>query len=138
MAEMLADYIKASSQMGDVTHIAGPKAGNIILVHETSRRLGMNSLFVRNNILFGKWIEGFAGPGQKVILVDDVASDGEMLREAVINLRKCGVYTGKVCVLVDREEGDAKGRLAQEGVEYKYLFKLGDRELEEIHRCGRQ
>jgi orotate phosphoribosyltransferase len=138
MSQILADWITKSATLEGVAAIAGPKNGNTLLVNDVSQRLEKNSIFVRNSILFGKWIEGVWGPGQKVLMVDDVASDGEMLREAVLNLRKCGVHTEGVYVLVDRNEGDAARGLAKEGVQYNYVFQLSDQSLEGISRQAHQ
>jgi orotate phosphoribosyltransferase len=57
-------------------------------------------------------------------VVDDVGSDGEMLCEAVDNLRRAGVYVDQVWVLVDRMEGDVTLQLAAVSTQYRYVCSL--------------
>jgi orotate phosphoribosyltransferase len=138
LTAMLADAVRQRERLDEVAGIAGVKAGNAILAYQVGRKLAKSTLLTRSGILFEQWIEGFAAVGDKVIIVDDVASDGELLREAVVNLRRSGVFTSGVYVVVDREEGDTASALAEEKVPYSYLFQLNDKQLESIYRRGVQ
>ncbi|MGD9212708.1 MAG: orotate phosphoribosyltransferase [Desulfobacteraceae bacterium] len=52
-----------------------------------------------------KWIEGDVKPGQKVAIIDDVATTGGSTIKAIERSRAQGLDVVKVVVLVDRQEG---------------------------------
>ncbi len=52
-----------------------------------------------------KWIEGDLAPGQKVAVVDDVATTGGSTLKAVERARAEGLEVVRAVVLVDRQEG---------------------------------
>ncbi len=52
-----------------------------------------------------KWIEGDVSPGQKVAVIDDVATTGGSTIKAIERSRAEGLDVVKVVVLVDRQEG---------------------------------
>ena len=52
-----------------------------------------------------KWIEGDLRPGQKVAVIDDVATTGGSTIKAIERSRAEGLQVAKVVVLVDRQEG---------------------------------
>lgn len=63
--------------------------------------------------------------GDKVILVDDVATTGKALIEAKEALDKLGVKVEKAIVIVDRGEG-AKENLAKAGLSLEAIFSRSD------------
>ncbi len=137
LADVLAARIRHTVDLREYAGVVGPKRGNALFVKAVADRLKLRSSFIRANILFGRWIEGECTSGDKVILVDDVASDGELLYEAVENLRRAGVYVDTTFVLVDRREGDAEEQLNANGVKYVYCIQLNDGELCGIRRQER-
>jgi len=52
-----------------------------------------------------KWIEGDVAPGQKVVVIDDVATTGGSTIKAIERSREEGLDVVKAVVLVDRQEG---------------------------------
>jgi orotate phosphoribosyltransferase len=52
-----------------------------------------------------KWIEGDLRPGQRVAVIDDVATTGGSTIKAIERSRAEGLQVVKVVVLVDRQEG---------------------------------
>ena len=132
LADHLAAFIRGQATLASCAAVVGPKAGNSLLVRETATRLGLKSGLVRESILFGRWVEGGAKPGDKVILADDVSADGEMLCEAVVNLRKGGIFTDHALVIVDRTEGDAARMLGELGVRLLYCYQLDDHQLRRL------
>lgn len=52
-----------------------------------------------------RWIEGNVGQGDRVVIIDDVATTGGSTLKAVERARSEGVEVVKAIVLVDREEG---------------------------------
>jgi len=63
--------------------------------------------------------------GFRVVIVDDVATTGGSLVEAVSCLRKKGIKVDKVIVLVDRNEG-AKEKLKKLNCNFTSIFKIED------------
>ncbi len=66
--------------------------------------------------------------GDKVVLVDDVATTGKALLEAKDALDKAGVEVLKAIVIVDRDEGAAEN-LAKVGLELESIFQVADFDL---------
>ena|SRR3989338_6210989 len=63
--------------------------------------------------------------GDKVLLVDDVATTGKALVEAKEALEKIGVKPESALVIVDRGEG-ARETLAEAGLKLESIFKTAD------------
>lgn len=71
-------------------------------------------------------IEGPAlNAGEKVLLVDDVATTGKALIEAKEALDKIGIKADRALVIVDRQEG-AEKNLAECGLKLDSIFKIKD------------
>ena len=74
----------------------------------------------------GRQVEGPAlKKGDRVILVDDVATTGKAITEAKQALDKIGVIVQGAIVIVDRNEGAAEN-LAQVGLKLESIFKITD------------
>lgn len=54
----------------------------------------------------GRWVEGSAGPGDLVAIVDDVLTSGGSVIKALERCRAEGLVVAQVLVLVDRQEQD--------------------------------
>lgn len=63
--------------------------------------------------------------GQRVVLVDDVATSGKAILEAKQALDKIGVIADKAIVIVDRDQG-AQENLAQAGLKLESIFKISE------------
>jgi orotate phosphoribosyltransferase len=63
--------------------------------------------------------------GDRVILVDDVATSGKAILEAKQALDKIGVIADKAIVIVDRNQG-AIENLAKAGIKLESIFKIAD------------
>lgn len=85
--------------------VAGPTTGGIILAFEVGRQLGVRGIFAEREGQERAFRRGFTiGPGERVLIVDDVLTTGKSVREvmaAVSRLRGAIVGIG---VLVDRSE----------------------------------
>jgi uridine monophosphate synthetase len=68
-------------------------------------------------------IEGGVQAGERVVLVDDVITDGGAKVEAAAPFRAAGVQVEDVLVLVDREQGGAE-RLARDGLRLHACYTL--------------
>jgi orotate phosphoribosyltransferase len=126
---LFADWFRDQPAAKSLQCLAGPKRGNVLFVWQVAANLKVRSVFVRDSILFGQWIEGQIKSGDNVVLIDDVASDGELILDAIDNLKRAGVFVKDVCVLVDRKEGDAEEFLKQSNVKYHFCIQLSDADL---------
>jgi len=70
-------------------------------------------------------VEGDVAPGDKFIIVEDVATTGGSTLRVVSALRQKGANVSKAIVVVDREEG-AREMLTEHGIELISLFKVQD------------
>jgi len=52
-----------------------------------------------------RWIEGDTQPGERVVIIDDVATTGGSTIKAIERARSEGLDVSKAVVLVDRQEG---------------------------------
>ena len=52
-----------------------------------------------------KWIEGDLAPGDRVVVIDDVATTGGSTIKAIERAREEGLVVDRAVVLVDRQEG---------------------------------
>lgn len=70
-------------------------------------------------------IEGEVIPGEKFVVVEDVATTGASAMRVVNALRAKGAYVVRTVAVVDREEG-AQALLSENGVEFISVFKAKD------------
>ena len=76
-----------------------------------------------------KWIEGCAGAGTAVAVLDDVVTTGGSTIDAIEKCRQEGLRIAAVVVLVDRQEEDGRGRIervAGDGVPVRAVFTLAE------------
>ena len=88
--------------------VAGPTTGGIILSYETARHLGLASVIAerREDGPGREFRRGFqVGPGDRVLVVDDVLTTGGSIREVLDAVRERGAEVVGVGVLVDRTNG---------------------------------
>lgn len=71
----------------------------------------------------GKLIEGEFNPGETVLIIDDVITDGASKIEAIAPLKEAGLVVDDVLIVLDREQGGDK-ILAKAGYKLHSLFKL--------------
>jgi uridine monophosphate synthetase len=69
-------------------------------------------------------VEGEYHPGERVVVVDDLATTGESKFEAIAKLTSVGLLVKDVVVLVDRQSG-AREALAREGYNLHAVLTLG-------------
>lgn len=70
-------------------------------------------------------IEGQVSPGERFVVVEDVATTGGSTMRVVNALREKGAWVTKAIVVVDREEG-AGQLLSENGVEFVSIFTAKD------------
>jgi orotate phosphoribosyltransferase len=88
--------------------VVSPAMGGIIAGHEVARALGVEALFVERPTGTFELRRGFRlGPGQKVLLMEDVVTTGLSSREAIAAVAKAGGQVIAAAALVDRSNGEA-------------------------------
>jgi len=103
---MIADHFRGKPNL-----VAGPTTGGIILAYETARHLGLRSIIAeRKEAGPGREFKrGFEiGPGDKVLVVDDVLTTGGSVREVIDAVRERGAEVVGVGMLVDRTGGSVE------------------------------
>jgi orotate phosphoribosyltransferase len=88
--------------------VAGPTTGGIILAYETARHLGLPSIIAeRKDEGPGREFKrGFqVGPGDKVLVTDDVLTTGGSVRDVIEAVHARGAEVVGVGMLVDRTGG---------------------------------
>jgi orotate phosphoribosyltransferase len=68
-------------------------------------------------------IEGVWSPGQRVIIMDDLATGGGSIDETAERLRDAGLIVRDAFVLLDRQEG-AAARLKKSGINLRSTLTL--------------
>jgi len=112
-----------------VDRIAGAELGGIALAAATALQTGKPFVIVRNSKKAGygtgKLIEGRLEKGERVLLVEDIATSGGQALEACRVLEEAGASVVGVVVTIDRQEG---GRAAIEsaGRRFEALFTAAD------------
>ena len=68
-------------------------------------------------------IEGTFHPGERVVVIDDIVTDGASKLEAIAPLEAAGLVVEDLVVLIDREQG-ARERLAQKGYRLHAVLRI--------------
>lgn len=129
-ANIILDIISKEGidAVGGPTLGADPIAGAIACLSHI-KRIPLKTFIVRKGAKEHGMRRQIEGPvlkkGDKVILVDDVATTGKSLVEAKYALDAIGVKIKKAIVIVDRLEG-AKENLSAAGLKLESIFKIKD------------
>lgn len=131
-ARVLMDPARASRLASALAHrlplevraqialVVSPAMGGIIIGHEMGRSLGLEAIFLERPSGTFELRRGFRiGPGQKVLLVEDVVTTGLSSREAIKAVAAAGGEVVAAAALVDRSNG-----LADLGVPFFPLIRL--------------
>ena len=110
-AMLCADIAEwASSRSLAPRTVAGPTTGGIILAHEVARQLELRAVYAER-MQSGSGREfrrGFElGPGERVLVVDDIMTTGGSVQETLDAVRRTGAQVVGAAVLVDRSGGAA-------------------------------
>ena len=120
---LIADAFADRVGDADAT-LAGVALGAVPLVAVTSAETGQPYVIARKQAKeygTGNRIEGRLDEGDRVIVLEDIATTGQSALDAVQALREAGAVVDRVLVVVDREEG-ASELLADHGIELESLL----------------
>jgi orotate phosphoribosyltransferase len=126
--EPLALVARAFAERLAGERVAGVAVGAVPLVTATALETGEPYLIARKATKeygTGNRVEGEVTEGERVVVLEDVATTGQSALDAVEALREAGLVVERVLVVVDREEG-ARELLADHGVELEALVTARD------------
>jgi orotate phosphoribosyltransferase len=106
---------------------ADPIIGGLLTV-AAERNIPMEGLLVRKEAKghgTGQYVEGPAGPGARVIVIDDVVTTGGSALQAVDRIIDYGAQVVQVVGIVDRLEGGAEA-FAQRDLPFQSLLTIQD------------
>jgi orotate phosphoribosyltransferase len=116
-----------ADRVGDLNNeatLAGVALGAVPLVAVTSAETGRPYVIARKQAKgygTGNRIEGRLDEGDRVVVLEDIATTGKSALDAVEALREAGATVDRVLVVVDREEG-AGELLAEHEIELEALL----------------
>lgn len=116
-----------AARLDDET-LAGVALGAVPLAAATSVAADRPYLIVRKAAKShgtGNRIEGSLTAGERVVVLEDIATTGQSALDAVQALREAGVTVDRALVVVDREEG-ARDLLADHGVTLEALVTASE------------
>ncbi len=112
----------------DTARIAGAELGGVPLAAATSMACGLPFLIVRNrkkDYGTGKLFEGVLEKGERVLLVEDIATTGGQVLEAAKDLTEFGAIVEKIVAVIDRQEG-ARQNIGAAGFTFASLYTSSD------------
>ncbi len=126
IAAAFAERLAATGDAG--AKLAGVALGAVPLVAVTSVETGTPYVVARKSKKeygTGNLIEGDLAEGERVVVIEDIATTGRSAIDAAEALREAGAVVDRVLVVVDRGEG-ARENLAEHGLELDALVTAAD------------
>lgn len=123
LGEMFAKYVGAST-----TLIAGAELGGVALAAAASIASGKPFVIVRNakkDYGTSKPFEGKLVAGDRVLLVEDIATTGGQVLEAAKVIDGIGASVERIVAVIDRQEG-ARENIEGAGYKFESLFVKSD------------
>lgn len=118
--------------------VAGVPIGGLHIATALSLQMDRPLLYLRPardpDEVLAPHVEGIYRPGQRVLVVDDLAAGGGSLVETIEGLRDAGLIVSNAVVLIDREQGAAR-RLDAMGVRMHSVLSL-EVLLTHLHAAG--
>ena len=117
-----------AARASDADVIAGAELGGVALAAAASMASGKPFLIVRNakkDYGTSKMMEGKLEKGQRVLLVEDIATTGGQVLEAAKVLTEAGAIVTKIVATIDRQEG-ARENIEKAGFTFEALLTKAD------------
>lgn len=106
LCKALAEKIKAAD-LGPIDYVVGPAIGGLIPSYETSRHLGVPSIWVEREDGVFKLRRFELPEGARVVIVEDIVTTGLSIRETIETLRALKAEVVAAACIVDRSAGKA-------------------------------
>jgi orotate phosphoribosyltransferase len=129
VATLMLDRLQPSwpDAVGGPSLGADPMVGALAALSHVNGR-PLRTFIVRSSAKdhgLGRMVEGHLREGDRVVLLDDVVTQGGSLVRAARVVREQGAQALLAFAILDRQSGGAE-RLAREGVQLDSLFVIGD------------
>lgn len=114
--------------VGEEHRLAGMELGAVPIAVALSLKCGNPYLILRKGARkhgTGNQIEGEFNAGEKILLVEDVATTGGSIIRSAEILRNAGLIVDRALVVVDREEG-ASEAMQKIGISLEPLVRISD------------
>ncbi|HEY1487838.1 MAG TPA: hypothetical protein VGF84_17155 [Micromonosporaceae bacterium] len=135
LARLIVDHIHGAKLTEGPNLVAVAKEGNVLLAAEVARQLKVPVVVVRTitpAIRFGDPVEGMIAANACVVIVDDIASDGELLVRVTAAVRAHGARVSNCFCAIERLDGNSRDRLAAHSVHLQAPIQLDERTLREL------
>lgn len=123
----------AKRVLPDTTLIAGAELGGVALAAAASLAGGLPFVIIRNakkDYGTQKMYEGKIAAGDRVLLVEDIATTGGQVLEAAKVIQGLGAKVQKIVAVIDRQEG-ARENVEGAGFVFEALMTKGDLGIDE-------
>lgn len=115
------------------TRIAGAELGGVALAAAASMAANLPFVIIRNakkDYGTQKMYEGRLEPGDRILLVEDVATTGGQVLEAARVIAAAGATVERIVAVIDRQEG-ARENIEGAGFAFAALMTKGDLGIDE-------
>lgn len=129
----LGDAFAERIDRDHVDRLAGAELGGIPLVTTASMATGLPCVFVRNqkkDYGTAKQLEGKLEPGDRVVIIEDIATTGGQVLEAARTIEETGAKVALILATIDRQEG-ARENIEGAGYTFDALFTKQDLGIDE-------
>jgi len=126
-------YKFAATVTPEVNRLAGAELGGIPLVTAASIASGLPTVLIRNqkkDYGTAKQLEGKLEAGDRVLIVEDIATTGGQVLEAAKVIESTGAKVVKIVAVIDRQEG-ARENIEGAGFKFESLFTKSDLGIDE-------
>ena len=126
MIKHLQNLISEQIGFDRIDSVASVPTGGLVIASSLAYELVKPLVYVRSQAKeygTGKLVEGIVKSGDKILLVDDVATTGGSVINGIKELKKAGAKITDAYVIVNRLEG-ADRNLLQEGVTLHQLLDI--------------
>lgn len=126
-------FADAIAKHGEIDRLAGAELGGIPLVTVASIATGTPSVLIRNqkkDYGTAKQLEGKLESGERIVIVEDVATTGGQVLEAAKVIQETGATVVAIIAVIDRQEG-ARENVEAGGFVFDALFTKADLGIDE-------
>ncbi len=107
LAETVLSTVTEQVKNLPITKVCGPAMGGVIVSYELARQLGVESIFTERKDDTMQLRRGFSvGPGDKILIAEDVITTGKSTMETVKALEDMGAEVIGAACIADRRAED--------------------------------